>query len=185
MELSAGTISKITDAVCDAVFQWQDRPLEAFYPVIYVDAIRVKIRADYKVASRAAHIAVGVDIDGRLARGVGDLGPWPTREPPSGPTCTTGQARPGRGAHADRVTGGLAEAIETTWPDSVVPTCVVPPDPGLHAQRAPTRTARRPPLPSSSSTPPPSKDTALQALANFCDQRGNKYPDTVATWQKA
>ena len=64
VELSAGTISKITDAVADAVLEWQRRPLDEFYPVIYLDAIRVKVRVNHRVASRSAHIAVGVDMDG-------------------------------------------------------------------------------------------------------------------------
>ncbi|SDN26000.1 Transposase, Mutator family [Actinomyces ruminicola] len=64
VELSAGTISKVTDAVCDAVMEWQNRPLEEFYPVIYLDAIRIKVRADHRVTTRSAHIAVGVDMDG-------------------------------------------------------------------------------------------------------------------------
>ena len=64
VEVSAGTISTITDAVCDAVLEWQHRPLEAFYPVIYLDTIRIKIRSDHTVENRAAHLAVGVDMDG-------------------------------------------------------------------------------------------------------------------------
>ena len=64
VELSSGTISKITDAVAEAVLEWQRRPLEEFYPVVYLDAIRVKVRVDHRVASRSAHIAVGVDMDG-------------------------------------------------------------------------------------------------------------------------
>ena len=59
-----GAISTITDAVCDAVLEWQHRPLEAFYPVIYLDAIRIKIRRDHTVENRAAHLAVGVDMEG-------------------------------------------------------------------------------------------------------------------------
>lgn len=42
----------------------------AFYPVIYLDAIRVKVRADHRVSNRSAHIAVGVDMDGARARGL-------------------------------------------------------------------------------------------------------------------
>ena len=49
VEVSAGTISTITDAVCEAVLEWQHRPLEAFYPVIYLDAIRIKVRCDHRV----------------------------------------------------------------------------------------------------------------------------------------
>ncbi|BDA64352.1 hypothetical protein MANAM107_11860 [Actinomyces capricornis] len=43
---------------------WQQRPLEAFYPVVYLDAIRIKIRQGNRVANRAAHIAIGVDMEG-------------------------------------------------------------------------------------------------------------------------
>ena len=64
VEVSAGTISTITDAVCEAVLEWQHRPLEAFYPVIYLDAIRIKVRCDHRVENRAAHLAVGVDSGG-------------------------------------------------------------------------------------------------------------------------
>ena len=64
VEVSAGTISTITDAVCEAVLEWQHRPLEAFYPVIYLDAIRIKVRCDHRVENRAAHLAVGVDMEG-------------------------------------------------------------------------------------------------------------------------
>lgn len=64
VEVSAGTISTITDAVCEAVLDWQHRPLEAFYPVIYLDAIRIKVRCDHRVENRAAHLAVGVDMEG-------------------------------------------------------------------------------------------------------------------------
>ena len=64
VEVSAGTISTITDAVFEAVLEWQHRPLEAFYPVIYLDAIRIKIRRDHRVENRAAHLAVGVDMAG-------------------------------------------------------------------------------------------------------------------------
>ena len=63
-ELSHETISKITDAVADEVLAWQQRPLEALYPVIYLDAIIVKVRDGGHVRNKAAHIAVGVDMDG-------------------------------------------------------------------------------------------------------------------------
>jgi putative transposase len=63
-ELSHETISKITDAVLEEVLAWQRRPLEAFYPVIYLDALVVKVRDGAHVRNKAAHIAVGVDLDG-------------------------------------------------------------------------------------------------------------------------
>lgn len=63
-ELSHETISNIVDEVCKEVMAWQNRPLEAFYPVIYLDAIVVKVRDGAHVRNKAAHIAVGVDMDG-------------------------------------------------------------------------------------------------------------------------
>ncbi len=60
-EVSHETISNITEAVAAEVAEWQSRPLEAFYPVIYLDALIVKVRDGAHVANRAAYIAVGVD----------------------------------------------------------------------------------------------------------------------------
>ena len=63
-ELSHETISKITDQVAEEVLIWQRRPLEALYPVIYLDALVVKVKDAAHVRNKAAHIAVGVDVDG-------------------------------------------------------------------------------------------------------------------------
>ncbi len=63
-ELSHETISKITGEVLGEVLTWQRRPLEALYPVIYLDALIVKVRDGGHVRNKAAHIAVGVDIEG-------------------------------------------------------------------------------------------------------------------------
>ena len=63
-EISRETISKITDEVLDEVLAWQQRPLDSFYPVIYLDALIVKVRDGAHVRNKAAHIAVGVDMDG-------------------------------------------------------------------------------------------------------------------------
>jgi putative transposase len=63
-DLSHDTISRITDAVAEEVKAWQARPLEELYPVIYLDALVVKVRDGHQVRNKAAHIAVGVDLDG-------------------------------------------------------------------------------------------------------------------------
>ena len=63
-ELSHDTISTITDAVLEEVKAWQSRPLEELYPIIYLDALVVKVRDGHQVRNRAAHLAVGVDLDG-------------------------------------------------------------------------------------------------------------------------
>jgi putative transposase len=63
-ELSHDTISKITDEVAEEVKAWQARPLEEIYPIIYLDALVVKVRDGHHVRNKAAHVAVGVDLDG-------------------------------------------------------------------------------------------------------------------------
>jgi len=72
-ELSHDTISNITDAVLEEVKAWQTRPLEEIYPIMYLDALVVKVRDGHQVRNKAAHIAVGVDLDSGQAR-AGDLG---------------------------------------------------------------------------------------------------------------
>ena len=63
-ELSHDTISNITDAVLEEVKAWQSRPLDEIYPIIYMDAIVVRVRDGHQVRNKAAHIAVGIDLDG-------------------------------------------------------------------------------------------------------------------------
>lgn len=64
VEVSASTISKITDKVWELVEAWQNRPLAAIYPVIFMDAIHIKLRRDGKVANTAVHVVLGVDLEG-------------------------------------------------------------------------------------------------------------------------
>ena len=71
VDLSSGTISKVTDAVCDAVMEWQRRPLEAFYPVIRLDAIRADgPRRPPGAGDARTRIAVGAGHGRRQARGL-------------------------------------------------------------------------------------------------------------------
>ena len=64
VEVSPSTISKITDKVWEMVEAWQNRPLEAIYPIIYLDAIHVKLRQDGKVCNVAVHVVLGVNLKG-------------------------------------------------------------------------------------------------------------------------
>lgn len=64
VEVSPTLISNVTDAVLDEVKIWQSRPLDHVYPIIYLDAIVVKIRADKQVVNKAIHLALGINMDG-------------------------------------------------------------------------------------------------------------------------
>jgi Transposase, Mutator family len=125
-ELSHETISNITDAVLEQVKAWQARPLEAVYPIVYLDALVVKVKESHQVRNKAAHLAVGVDVDG--IKHV--LGIW---------VQTTEGAKFWAGVLAELRNRGVAnvliaccdgltgfpEAIEATWPNTVVQTSSV------------------------------------------------------------
>ena len=125
-DLSHETISKIVDEIADEVLAWQHRPLEAFYPVIYLDALIVKVRDGGHVRNKAAHIAVGVDMDG--IKHV--LGIWVQQTEGAKFWAAVCAEIANRGVRdvlivcCDGLTG-FPEAIEATWPDSAVQTCVV------------------------------------------------------------
>src|ERR671929_470367 len=64
IEVSPDLVSAITDAVLDEVTEWQNRPLEALYPLVFLDALRVKVRDEGTVRNKAVHVALGVRPDG-------------------------------------------------------------------------------------------------------------------------
>ncbi len=77
VEVSPATISTVTDKVWSLVEAWQNRPLAAIYPIVYLDAIHLKLRRDGKVVNTAVYIVLGVDLDGQrdvLGHWVGDGG---------------------------------------------------------------------------------------------------------------
>ena len=185
-ELSHDTISTITDAVLEEVKAWQHRPLEEIYPILYLDALVVKVRDGHQVRNKAAHIAVGVDLDG--VKHV--LGIWvQTSEGAKFWAGVCAELR-NRGIRdvlivcCDGLTG-FPEAIEATWPATTVQTCVV------HLIRAAMRfvsytdrkkvaAALRPIYTA------PNVEAAETEMVAFADSVwGKKYPATVATWQHA
>jgi putative transposase len=185
-ELSHDTISKITDSVLDEVKAWQSRPLEEIYPIIYLDALAVKVRDGHQVRNRAAHIAVGVDLDG--VKHV--LGIWV--QATEGAKFWAGVCAElrNRGVRdvlivcCDGLTG-FPEAVEATWPQTTVQTCTV------HLIRAAMRfvsyqdrkkvaAALRPIYTA------PTADVAETELLAFAESDlGRKYPAAVATWENA
>ncbi len=126
VDVSPEQISKITDAVLPELRAWQSRPLDCVYPILYLDAIVLKIRDNHTVINKAAHIAMGVDLEGRKHV----LGIW--LEQNEGAKFWLGVLTElkNRGvqdvliACCDGLTGFPA-AIEATWPHATVQTCVV------------------------------------------------------------
>ncbi len=184
-EVSRETISKITDRVLDDLSEWVNRPLDRVYPVVFIDAIVVKIR-DGQVANRPVYAAIGVSVDGK--RDI--LGLW----------VGTG----GEGAKywlqvlteiKNRGTDdvcivvcdglkGLPDAIETTWPLAVVQTCV------LHLIRNTFRLASRRDWDAMAKDLRPvytaiNEADAAERLADFDATWGESYPAIKGLWDNA
>ena len=126
VDMSPDTISTITDAVLDEVMIWQNRQLDEFYPVIFLDALRVKIRDGHRVVNKACYMAVGIDIDGIKHI----LGLWIADSEGAAfwaSVCTDLANRGVKDVFIVCCDGlkGLPEAVEATWPNSMVQTCTV------------------------------------------------------------
>jgi putative transposase len=185
-ELSHDTISTVTDAVLDKVKAWQTRPLDEVYPIMYVDALMVKVRDGAHVRNKAAHLVVGVDLDG-IKR---VLGIWVENTEAARfwlGVCTELRNRGVRDVLIVCCDGlaGLPEAIETIWPASTVQTCCV------HLIRASLRyvsyndrkrfaAALRPVYTAANA------DAAEAALLELAESPlGKKYRAAVAVWERA
>ncbi len=126
VDLSADTISRVTDTALEQMREWQHRPLDQFYPVLYIDALVAKVRDGAAVRNKAVNIAVGIDDGG--AKHV--LGIWvATAEGAKAWAQALAQLR-NRGLEevlfccCDGL-NGLGEEIAGTWPDTTVQTCTV------------------------------------------------------------
>jgi putative transposase len=185
-ELSHETISKITDAVLEEVTQWQKRPLEELYPIVYLDALVIKVRDGHQVKNRAAHIAVGVDLEG--IRHV--LGIWVTANEGAKFWAGVCAELANRGVKdilivcTDGLTG-FAEAVEATWPQTTVQTCVV------HLIRNSMRFVsygQRKQVAAVLKTvyTAPTADAAAEAFEEFANSAlGQSNPTTVIAWRNA
>ena len=125
-EVSADLISRVTDAVIDEVKDWQVRPLEAVYPIVYLDALFVGVRDGGAVVKKAVYVALGMGMDG--TREV--LGFWIEATESARFWLTVLTDLKNRGVQdilfvcCDGLTG-LPQAIEAAFPKAVVQTCIV------------------------------------------------------------
>ena len=186
VEVSPALVSRVTDGILDELNEWQNRPLDAVYPIVYIDALVVKVRTDGTVINRAAYLAVGVDVEGRkhvlgVWLGDGDEGAkfWLT-------VLTELRHRGLDDVLIVCCDGlkGLPDAIEATWPQALVQTCVI------HLIRASLRfcswkdrraitTALRPIYTATT------LEAAEDAMDTFELEWGDRYPGIVKTWRSA
>jgi putative transposase len=126
VEVSPTLISQVTRAVQEEITLWQNRPLDEVYPIVYLDAIRVKVRQDGRVINKAVYLAIGVNLDGIKEV----LGMW-TAETEGAKfwlqVVTELQNRGVKDIFIACVDGlkGFPEAIESVFPDTQIQLCLV------------------------------------------------------------
>jgi transposase-like protein len=185
-EVSPEFISSVTDAVMAEVAAWQSRPLEAMYPVVFFDALRVKIREDAVVRNKAIYLALGVLPDG--TRDI--LGLWIENTEGAKFWMKVFNDLKTRGV-ADiliAVTDGLKgmpEALAAVFPATTLQTCIVhlirnSLDYASWKERKALAAAIRPIYTASSA------EAALAELEAFTQGSwGQKFPTVAAAWRRA
>lgn len=184
-EVSRDLISRVTDAVLEDMSAWRNRPLDRIYPVIFIDALVVKVR-DGQVANRPAYIVAGVSADGD--RDV--LGVW---------IGTGGEGAKQWLANLTELKNrgvqdvflvcsdglkGIGEAIEMVWPRATHQTCVV------HLVRASLRYSNRKDW--QAITPmlrdiytAPTLEAAAARFGDFDTRWGTRYPALINMWRES
>ena len=124
--VSPSLISKITDKVLEGAAEWQNRPLESIYAVIFFDAIHYKVRFEGKVSSRASYTCLGIDLDGNLDV----LGSWISEKEGAHFWQKVMSDLKSRGVEDILIAcvdglKGFPEAIEAVFPKTLVQLCVV------------------------------------------------------------
>jgi putative transposase len=185
IEVSHETVAKVTEVVAEEVRAWQSRPVDEVYPIVFVDGLRIKVRDGGTVTNRAAHMVVGIDVDGYKHV----LGIWVQAAEGAKFWLGVFTELRNRGLRdplivcCDGLTG-LPDAITTIWPDALVQTCVV------HLLRASLRyvgydqkkklaAALRPIYTA------PSVAAAEAAFADFKTVYEAKSPGVIAVWERA
>ncbi|HIE4199026.1 TPA: IS256 family transposase, partial [Burkholderia cenocepacia] len=185
-EVSPDFISSVTDEVMAEALSWQSRPLETMYPVVFFDALRVKIRDDGVVSNKAVYLALGIQADGQ--RDV--LGLWIEQTEGAKFWLKVFNELKTRGCQDILIAvvdglKGLTEAISAAYPRTTVQTCIVhlirnSLEYASYKDRKVLAAALRPIYAAAS------EEAARQALQDFADGPwGEKYPSVVQSWQRA
>jgi putative transposase len=185
VEVSPALISNVTDVVAEEITAWQTRPLDAFYAILYIDALVVKVRDGGAVDNKAAYLVTGVDADGYKHV----LGIWLAASEGSrfwGGVLTELRNRGVKDVLFVCCDGlsGLPEAIEAAWPKAIVQTCVV------HLIRASMRYVSWHERKKAAAAMRPvytavNEAAAKAALENLRRDFGKKSPGLVAAWERA
>lgn len=184
VEVSPALISEVTDSVWDEVQQWQNRPLEKVYAIVYLDALMVKMRVDGKVDTRAVYIALGVTMEGKKEI----LGIWFSANEGAKFWLHVLTELKNRGVRdilifcVDGVKG-FPEAIQAWYPKGRVQLCIV------HMVRGSLEYVNYKEMKAVAAAlrqiySAPTAEQGLAKLARFEDEWGKKYPMIGRKWRQ-
>lgn len=126
VEVSDMTVSRITDKILPIAKEWQQRPLESIYAVVFMDAIHYHVRSEGQIVKKAVYIAIGIDLDGRKDV----LGMWVGENESAKYWATVLSSLKNRGiedifiACTDNLTG-FSAAIEAVFPETEIQNCII------------------------------------------------------------
>lgn len=183
LECSDSTISRITDKILPVVREWQSRPLEEVYAVVFMDAIHFHVRSEGQIVKKAVYIAIGINMDGLKEV----LGMWVGENESAKFWLSVMNGLKNRGlqdiliACVDGLTGFPA-AIEAVYPKTEIQQCVI------HQIRNTTRFVSYKDIKALMADLKKvyaaiDEQTALAELENFDEKWGNKYPKISISWR--
>ena len=183
LECSDSTISRITDKILPVVREWQSRPLEEIYAVVFMDAIHFHVRSEGQIVKKAVYIAIGINMNGLKEV----LGMWVGENESAKFWLSVMNGLKNRGlqdiliACVDGLTGFPA-AIEAVYPKTKMQQCVI------HQIRNTTRFVSYKDIKALMADLKKvyaaiDEQTALAELENFDEKWGNKYPKIAISWR--
>lgn len=181
--ISAGLVSKITNAVMEQVIEWQNRPLDPVYPIVYLDCIVLKVRQDKRVINKAIYLALGVNLEGEKEL----LGLWITETEGAKFWLQVLTELKNRGVEQPLIMcvdglKGFPEAINTAFPQTRIQLCIV------HMIRnslrfVPWKEARAVIADLKRIYQSMTEQEAAIELERFNDTWGAKYPQITKSWR--
>jgi len=184
IEASSSLISRITDKIMPAVTEWQNRPLETVYPIVFLDGIVFKVRRDAKVVSKCMYTVLGINMSGRKEI----LGMWLGENESASFWASICNDIRNRGvcdiliACRDNL-GGFSQAIEAAFPHTEQQLCVI------HQIRNSTRYVSSKDIKALMRDlklvyGAVNEESALAELEDFRQEWGKKYPQIHKSWEK-
>ena len=184
IEISDSTISRITDRILPIAKEWQSRPLENIYAVVFLDAIHYKVRSEGRIIKKAVYIAIGIDLDGNKDV----LGLWVGENESSKFWLGILNGLKNRGVEDILITcvdglTGFNEAIAAAYPKTEIQRCII------HQIRNSTKYVsykdiKKLMIDLKRVYKAPTEEDALLSLDEFAEMWGKKYPKIADSWRR-